>query len=173
MAEFLEKPLPETLSHSMEQTKQNLELMWDEQSGQYYSRNLRTSRLVREPSIATLMPLYAGSISKKRANQLVNLLKDKKLFNTPYLIPSVPLNSSYFQELRYWQGPTWVNTNWLIVQGLERYGFKDEARHVRQQTLELVRKNGCYEYFSPLTSEPAGAKNFSWTAALAIDMAQD
>jgi hypothetical protein len=34
----------------------------------------------------------------------------------------------------------------------------------------MVEKSGCYEYFDPLTGEAAGAPNFSWTAALAIDL---
>jgi len=34
----------------------------------------------------------------------------------------------------------------------------------------MVFKSGCAEYFNPLTGEPAGAKDFSWTAALTIDL---
>jgi glycogen debranching enzyme len=72
--------------------------------------------------------------------------------------------------MRYWQGPTWVNTNWLIIEGLLRYGFYAEAKAIKDTTLDMVAKSGFYEYFNPLTAEPAGADNFSWTAALAIDL---
>jgi hypothetical protein len=34
----------------------------------------------------------------------------------------------------------------------------------------MVAKGGCNEYFNPLTGAPLGAKDFSWTAALAIDL---
>jgi hypothetical protein len=34
----------------------------------------------------------------------------------------------------------------------------------------MVAKSGCYEYFDPLTCAGAGAANFSWTAALTIDL---
>jgi hypothetical protein len=34
----------------------------------------------------------------------------------------------------------------------------------------MVAKSGCAEYFDPLTGEPAGAANFSWTAALTVDL---
>ena len=60
--------------------------------------------------------------------------------------------------------------NWLIIDGLNRYGFKDHAEALRESTIEMVAKSGCFEYFDPLTGEPAGAANFSWTAALAIDL---
>ena len=75
-----------------------------------------------------------------------------------------------FDEKRYWQGPTWVNTNWLIIQGLRRYGYNKFADQLKAKTLELVAKSGFSEYFSPLDGAPYGIDNFSWTAALVIDL---
>ena len=60
--------------------------------------------------------------------------------------------------------------NWLIIDGLERYGFKDQAAALRETSLELVHMSGFSEYFNPLTGAPAGIGNFSWTAALTIDL---
>ncbi|NBW29331.1 glycoside hydrolase, partial [bacterium] len=71
---------------------------------------------------------------------------------------------------RYWQGPTWINTNWLIIEGLKNYGFDKEANELKEKTLKLVNKSGIYEYFDPLNGTPLGSNNFSWTAALAIDL---
>jgi neutral trehalase len=162
--------LPEELTAKIAKSRLTLEQLWDGYSNQYYSRNQVTNKLIRVPSIATLLPLYAGCITPERAEQLVALLQDDKLFGAAFPIPSVPLNSKHFDQFRYWQGPTWINTNWLIVQGLERYGYKAEAALLRRKSLQLVEEHGFYEYFSPLDGTPAGAKNFSWTAALAIDL---
>jgi glycogen debranching enzyme len=82
----------------------------------------------------------------------------------------VPTSSPWFNPKLYWQGPTWVNINWLIIDGLRRYGFKDHANALTESTLEMVTKAGCYEYFNPLNGAPYGGANFSWTAALAIDL---
>ena len=60
--------------------------------------------------------------------------------------------------------------NWLIIDGLKRYGFKDHATALTETTLEMVNKSGCAEYFDPFTGEAAGSPNFSWTAALVIDL---
>jgi glycogen debranching enzyme len=60
--------------------------------------------------------------------------------------------------------------NWLIIDGLRRYGFNDHAEALRESTLEMIERSGCYEYFDPLDGSPAGTDNFSWTAALAIDL---
>ncbi|HET6924807.1 MAG TPA: trehalase family glycosidase, partial [Candidatus Saccharimonadales bacterium] len=137
---------------------------------QYYSRDFITHKLLKEASIATLMPLYAGCIDQPRAEALVKMLENEHLFGPSYPVPSVPLNSPNFHPKRYWQGPTWVNTNWLIIDGLKRYGFKDHAAALTESTLEMVGHGGFAEYFDPLDGEAAGGDNFSWTAALTIDL---
>jgi glycogen debranching enzyme len=85
-------------------------------------------------------------------------------------VPSVPLNSPWFQATGYWQGPTWFNTNWLIIDGLKRYGYREHAEALTEATLELAKNHGFAEYFNPLDGSPHGARDFSWTAALAIDL---
>lgn len=172
IAKTLRTDLPDVLLAQMEKTKGALEQLWDPYSNQYYSRNFVTHKLIKEPSVATLMPLYAGCLSKERAALLVKQLENEHLFGPAFPVPSVPVNSAWFSEVGYWQGPTWVNTNWLIIDGLNRSGFKDHARVLTESTLEMVEKSGFYEYFSPLTGQPEGATNFSWTAALTIDLLQ-
>jgi glycogen debranching enzyme len=161
--------LPAGLLDGMERTEKAFEQLWDDVSGMYYSRSFVSHKLIEEPTIASLMPLYSGAISKNRAQRLVDLLNSSG-FATPWPVPSVPRDSIFFDPHRYWQGPTWVNTNWLIIDGLSRYGFYAEAKSLADQTLELVKKSGFYEYFNPLNAKGAGAANFSWTAALAIDL---
>ncbi|PIZ62970.1 glycoside hydrolase [Candidatus Saccharibacteria bacterium CG_4_10_14_0_2_um_filter_52_9] len=170
IAKSLQEELPADLVKRMAKTEETLEELWDPYSGQYYSRDFITHRLLKVPSIATLLPLYAGSISQEKADQLVKMLENEYAFGPAYPVPSVPVNSFWFQPKRYWQGPSWVNTNWLIIDGLKRYGFKDHAAALRESTMEMVAESGCYEYFDPLSGEGVGAENFSWTAALAIDL---
>ncbi len=170
IAETIGRSLPTELATDMAKSKIALEELWDETDGIYYSRSFINRKLIEEPTIGALLPLYAGTISAERATRLVELLNTRKWFKTNWPVPSVPLHSSYFDPFKYWQGPAWINTNWLIIDGLKRYGFEDEADTLRKKTLELVTKSGLSEYFNPLTAEPAGAPNFSWTAALTIDL---
>ncbi|MDB5164716.1 MAG: hypothetical protein JWL89_342 [Candidatus Saccharibacteria bacterium] len=170
IAKSLREELPDGLEAHMHKTEKALETLWDDYAGQYYSRDFVTHRLLKTPSVATLLPLYAGTISEERAAKLVKLLENEHGFGPAYPVPSVPLNAFGFKPKGYWQGPTWVNMNWLIIDGLNRYGYKDHAAALRESTLEMVEKAGCYEYFDPRNGEPAGAANFSWTAALAIDL---
>ncbi len=170
IAKTIGRDLPESLASNFELAGKALEELWDEDRGQYFSRSFINHKLIEEPSIATLLPLYAGTISSQRAQQLVDLLNDPKLFGTKWPVPSVPLNSDFFDPSRYWQGPSWINTNWLIIDGLKRYGFTAEAESLTKRSLELVAKSGFSEYFNPLDGSPDGANNFSWTAALTIDL---
>jgi glycogen debranching enzyme len=101
---------------------------------------------------------------------LLELLERREYFGAEWPLPSVPLSSPSFDEFKYWQGPTWVNINWMVIDGLKRHGYFKEALALKKRTLELVKKSGSYEYFSPKDGSPAGAANFSWTAALAIDL---
>jgi hypothetical protein len=165
--------LPPDLIHSFDKSIQGLEYLWDEGSGQYFSRRLAGKQLIKLSSAATLLPLYTGAVTAERAKRLVELLQDDKTFGTRYGVPSAPLNSPYFDHDRYWQGPVWVNMNWFVIQGLLRYGYTQEAKSLWKQTKELVAGGGFSEYYSPLTGEALGADNFSWTAALFIDLAQD
>ncbi len=170
MAKTIRFDLPHELLDSMHKTEAALEQLWDPYSSQYYSRNFVTHTMLKEPSIAALMPLYAGTISQERANTLVKMLENQHLFGPAFPVPSVPINSTWFNSGAYWQGPTWINTNWLIIDGLNRMGFKDHAAALQESTIELVAKSGFNEYFDPLTGTADGVQNFSWTAALAIDL---
>jgi len=169
IADEINQEVPSWLRTRFKLAKKSLELLWSEDDSQYYSRNFATFELIEQPSIMTFLPLYAGTISHKRADELVSLLR-KKNWWLAYPLPSVPKDSSYFDTARYWQGPTWINTNWLICDGLRRYGYEAEAHAIETRSLELIAQHGSYEYFSPVDGTPAGAKNFSWTAALALDM---
>lgn len=170
IAKDIQEPLPKELDERMQKSVERLEELWEPYAQEYFSRDFITHKLLKVSSIAALMPLYSGAISKERAAQLVKKLENDHMFGPNYPVPSVPRSSEWFDPVRYWQGPSWVNTNWLIIDGLERYGYKDHAAALRETTLEMVNKGGFYEYFNPLTGDPLGIENFSWTAALTIDL---
>ncbi len=170
IAKTLDRKLPEPLASHMKLTEEALEQLWDDYSSQYYSRDFISHKLLKESSVATLLPLYAGSISQERAAKLVSLIENDQAFGPAFPLPSTAVGSKWFQPMRYWQGPTWMNINWMVIDGLKRYGFHEHASALTDLSLELVEKSGFAEYFDPITGEPLGTDNFSWTAALAIDL---
>jgi len=160
--------LPNNLLSSMNKASKALDELWDDKSELYFSRYFISRDFILQPTIATLMPLYSGAITKKRAEKLVELLHRHDMFAANYPIPTVPLSSPHFHHRRYWQGPTWLNTNWLVYDGLLRYGYLEEAELIKRKSLELIAKSGFHEYFSSVDGYGAGVVPFSWTAALAL-----
>lgn len=169
VAKTIRAEIPDTTLKRMELSKKALEELWDPYTESYYPRDFITHKLIKEPSVEALLPLYAGSISQERAALLVKSIENAHMFGPAYPLPSVPLSSPWFDANRYWQGPTWLNMNWLIADGLRRYGYKEHAEALIEISLELVQDGHFNEYFNPLTGKPLGAPNFSWTAAVALD----
>jgi hypothetical protein len=170
IAQEIGEDLPPLTAKALARGATVLEQLWDEETGYYYSRDCRTNTLIKLPTIASFMPLYAARLPKKRADRLVAHMHDPLTFGADYPLPSAPLNSLAFKPHCYWQGPTWINVNWLIVQGLRSNGRAKEAERLRDGLLGMIEASGMYEYFSPLDGSPAGAPNFSWTASLALEM---
>jgi neutral trehalase len=173
IAEKARVRVPKDFTRLVEKQAVALQCCWDEQDGFFYSRDFITHDLLADQTISSLLPLYSGVISPEQASRLVSCIKNYKTFGLNHPIPSVPLNNIDFDHIRYWKGPTWINTNWLIIDGLKRYGYAELASELRQRTIELVQHHGPYEYFSPNDGQPLGAANFSWTASLIIDLLLD
>jgi glycogen debranching enzyme len=83
-------------------------------------------------------------------------------------VPSYQPGEPEFDARRYWRGPVWLVVNWMLIDGLEGNGQVDLAEAVKRHSLELVTRGGFAEYFDPLTGEPLGGQNFSWTAAMTL-----
>lgn len=162
--------LPKELIENMTKSENSLENLWDETFNIYFSRDYINNKLIKSPTIAGLMPLYAGTIKPEHAKKLVDDLTNSHAFWLKYPVPSVPRNVRTFDQYRYWQGPTWVNTNWLIIDGLQRMGFTKEAEQLKSKTISMIDERGIWEYYNPLDGHGLGDPDFSWTAALAIDL---
>jgi glycogen debranching enzyme len=126
-------------------------------------------------TIDGLFPLYAGVPDRDQAARLFEeALWAPARFGpspeAPWAVTSASKASPAFDARRYWRGPVWVNVNWFLVRGLERAGMLAEADELRRLTLELVGRSGFFEYYDPRSGEPLGASNFSWSAALTLDL---
>ena len=151
-------------------TEEAIEELWDETYAVYLSRDFVTGKKMRSPTVASLLPIYARTIDAKKLDKLVRVLTNDHSFWLRYPIPSVPRNFRTFDQNRYWQGPTWLNTNWLIIDGLYNCGYENIAQKLVDKTIKLAKENGIWEYYNPHTGQGLGSKDFSWSASLVLDL---
>jgi Mannosylglycerate hydrolase MGH1-like glycoside hydrolase domain len=170
IADEVGKPVPPALQEQFARTADAIEQLWDEEAGQYFSRDATTGELIRLSTIATFLPLFAGVSSPARATKLIARLRDGNGFWPQFPVPTVPTDAPQFREEAYWKGPTWINMNWMIIDALVALDKHSLAGELRQRTLDLVDRAGCFEYFSSLSGRGYGASEFSWTAALVLDL---
>ncbi|QQS18507.1 hypothetical protein IPL68_00055 [Candidatus Saccharibacteria bacterium] len=93
IARTLHHELPDDLQQHMEKSERALHELYDPYSKTYWSRDFITHRLLKQPSIAALMPLYAGVLTKEQAEHLVKQLENEHIFGPAFPVPSVPLDS--------------------------------------------------------------------------------
>lgn len=148
------------------------DLMWDEEAGMYLARREQNAIKLKTPF--SFFPLLTGELMPEKAARVVKHIFNEATFWTEFPVPSVALDESTFDAEQMWRGPSWVNVNYLLVEGLTRSGFVEEARRLRRITLgKLMALPDFYEYYNPLTGKPGkkAAPIFGWSAALFIDMA--
>jgi hypothetical protein len=113
------------------------EKLWHPGNGLFYGLDLRNERQVAIATVSSLMPLLGGAASDRQALRLIAHLTDPSSFATPVSVPSTPLNSPHFDPKRYWSGPAWPVTNWLLIEGLKSRR-PDLAEKLRQSTLAMI-----------------------------------
>lgn len=111
--------------------------LWHEGDGFFYSYDVRGGRLLPTPTVSTFMPLMSGVADGEQAARLMEHLLDSTEFFTDVPIPSTAASSLSFNPERYWSGPSWPVTNWLVWRGLRERGFPF-AETLRQRTLAMI-----------------------------------
>ena len=131
---------------------------------------------------ALFMPLYAGVATAEEAAYVVEkFLRNKREVALNDGLPTVSLSEPSFDPSgdwrgdwwvgTNWRGPVWMASNWFIIQGLLRYGYRQDAIRIYRSSLQLIKQSGLREYYDPLTGKGHGAQGFTW-GGLVLDMQQ-
>ncbi len=147
--------------------------LWNEQHGIYVNYDLVLGEQIPVHVAAGFTPLWANIPNVTQAQRMYQYLNSPAfcaLDEPCYPVPSYNRQAPGYSPNRYWRGPVWINVDWLLLHGLRRYGFDEYAMHLQQSMINLVRHHGFYEYFNPETGQGHGTDQFSWTAALLLDL---
>ena len=156
-------------------TADALAKLFDEEHACYFDFDVRAAKRLVEPTVAGLLPLYAGVAEAQKAMAIVGDMSTAAVrpVDAGWLLPSLESSDHRFSRERYWRGPIWPVINWLALRGLEKYGYRQEAAAIKTAMLELVRREGFFEYFDPVNGQGRGASQFAWTAAFVLDFLYD
>jgi len=149
-------------------TEKNFLKLYDKKRKTFFSKDLKNNKKIYIPSITNYFVLFADLNNNKINKKLIQNLK-KYNSKEKYFFSSIKPNHKSFEEKRYWRGPVWINCNWFIYKGLKNKDkfFSDK---IKNKTIQILEKKGFFEYFSCKNGQPMGAKNFSWSAALYLDL---
>ena len=153
--------------------------MWDKESGFYYNVNkidhsftFKYKNDLKIKEIIGFLPLWAGIADKNQAEFLLQHLTDKEEFCRNYGIPTLSADENYYNPIGYWNGPVWIQWQYLIFRGLLDYGYKEEAISLVHKVLsnvinQLKVDHNFWEFYSADDYQAGWNKTYIWTGLVA------
>jgi hypothetical protein len=152
-----------------------VERLWDERRGLFLDEVQPGGARPGVLTWASLAPLALPDLPEPIGRRLVeeHLLNERE-FLTPVAPPSVAACERAYEPdggrgpiRRYWRGPTWVNSAWMVWLGMRRLGYAEEAQQLADNLIATVAREGLREYYDPRNGKGLGAKDFAWSALIA------
>ena len=146
------------------------ERMWDDSTGFYYDLNMDDRRR-QQKSPAGFVPLLAGIVSSSRTEALAAHLQNPSEFATGAPVPSVSKDDPQYDPTIWgWNGPSWIPTNWLVMESFARAGRTDLSNALLQSTVNMMSKPDGFpeatEQYNSETGMPFGVSDYSWSGAV-------
>lgn len=146
----------------------------DPHSGLAADTDLLTGESLTTETFAGFAPLISGGLDAAEDRRLLALLRSPRWTGHPGLrhpvLPTVSPSSPEFLARAYWRGPSWPVMNWFVAWMLARRGIDDVASSLRRAALAELAEGSFAEYYDPMTGEPLGSSEQSWSAAAALDL---
>jgi hypothetical protein len=152
-----------------------VERLWDEERGLFLDEAQPGGARPAVHTWAALAPLALPDLPEAIGRRLVEeQLLAEGGFLAPVAPPSVATSEPAYEPgggrgpiRRYWRGPTWVNSAWLLWLGLRRLGYRQEAERMARGLIGAVEREGLREYYDPRDGRGLGARDFAWSALVA------
>lgn len=146
---------------------------YDEQAGAFFDLAGHDEQPLKTLTITSLAPLALPNLDGVIVDRLLGHLRNPTTFALPFPVPSVAATEPTFLPGNahgfIWRGPTWINTNWLIGEGLHVHGATKLQQTLLRQTCAMIESSGFREYYHPYTGEGYGSQDHSWST-LVVDM---
>ena len=169
-----EKELRERAKHY----RASLVSLWDEKTGMFLNRDLRTGELSPRTSPTNFYPLLARAATPQQAQRMIqeHLLNPQEFWGE-WVIPSTPRNDPAFKDQNYWRGRIWGPMNFLVYLGLRNYDQAHVREELAKKSLQLFQgewsaKNHVHENYNAMTGAGDDVTSsdpfYHWGALLAL-----
>ncbi len=153
------------------------ERLWCPECTQFESVDMVAGQRLHVSTAAGFLPLFGSAASKEQAKRIYKTI-DSIAFcalhqGNCFTVPNYDMTRSDFDSRNYWRGPVWININWMISQGLKKYGYVEKSDAMKKDMIQLPIRFGFHEYFDSLSGKGYGSDAFSWTAALFLDLVHE
>ncbi|HET8991566.1 MAG TPA: trehalase family glycosidase [Candidatus Saccharimonadales bacterium] len=162
-------------------------LMWDKLRSMYFDYNYVRKKRGDVFSLAAFFPLWAGMVDEERAATLVKSLKRFEHKGGLSTTDALPLKQFVLGSVpTQWAYPNgWAPLHFIVVKGLERYGYHKDARRIANKWLKtnlhwFNSENLFLEKYNVVNPEKPPVKGlypsqtgFGWTNAVFERFAQD
>jgi len=154
-------------------------LMWDEAAGCFFDYDYVNERRTPHPSLAGFYPLWAGLATVAQAERIVQEWLPRFEFAGGLV---TTLESRPGRQWAYPNG--WAPLQWLVVAGLDRYGYQTDAVRIREKWCAncarvFAATGAMWEKYNVVDLEGAGeqglyghVKGFGWSNAVFADFAR-
>ncbi|WP_419940231.1 amylo-alpha-1,6-glucosidase [Candidatus Palauibacter sp.] len=147
-------------------------VLWSEDAGLYLDE-LPGDRHSPRVAASNFLPLIAGVPSEGRARRMVGVLHDPARFRGEWMLPTISRGDPAFDDQQYWRGSIWPPMNYLVLQGLRRYGFDELASELAWKGALMFladrRRTGfCRENFDARSGRGRGHRFQSWGPLFAL-----
>lgn len=153
--------------------------LWDDKTGFYYNVNKNDQSFsfkdrddLKIKEIIGFLPLWAGISDSVKTRRLISSLLDTGEFWRPFGVPTLSARDKYYNPMGYWNGPVWVQWDYLIFRGLLDHGYKAEAESLAAKVLDnmiwhLKQDHVFWEFYSPDDHEAGWNKTYIWAGLAA------
>jgi alpha,alpha-trehalase len=113
-------------------------LMWDKTRGLFYDYNYVKEKRGSVSSLASYYPLWSGMVDTHQAAGLVKSLRRFEHKGGLATTDSLPVGQFVLGSMpTQWAYPNgWAPLHYLIIKGLERYGYHKDARRIAMKWLK-------------------------------------
>jgi glycogen debranching enzyme len=152
---------------------------WDSETEFFYNVDkndqdfsFKTKNDLKIQEIIGFLPLWANTATDEHAEKLMKHLTNPNTFWRRFGIPTLSAEDDYYNPIGYWNGPIWVQWQYLIFRGLINYGYNDEAKQLVYKVLDnvinqLKTDHWFWEFYSADDYQAGWNKAYIWTGIVA------